>query len=56
MGTCEINNICNVLASGSSGNCEIYYKIVVVDMGITYKKIQPYLYDIKLILLSHVHS
>ena len=53
----EVNkDICNVLSSGSIGNCEIYHRIIACDMGIPFSLIKPYIKDLKLILLSHKHG
>lgn len=43
----------NIIASGSSGNCIIVEDFLALDMGISYKKIQKYLKQIKLIFISH---
>ena len=45
----------SIIASGSSGNCVIYHKSIAVDMGIAFKQVEPYLYDLRLVLLSHIH-
>lgn len=45
-----------ILASGSSGNCIIVNDIIALDMGIPFKKIEPYLNKIKLVFISHEHS
>lgn len=45
-----------ILATGSSGNCIILNKNIMLDCGIPYKQIKPYLKDIKLIFISHRHS
>lgn len=45
-----------IIASGSSGNSIIVNDIVALDMGIPFKKIEPYLNDLKLIFISHKHS
>jgi len=45
-----------IIASGSTGNCEIYLNSIVVDMGIPFAQIKPYLYDLKIVLLSHFHG
>jgi L-ascorbate metabolism protein UlaG (beta-lactamase superfamily) len=50
------NNIANVIASGSSGNCEIYHRIIAVDMGVPYSKIKPYVNDLQIVLLTHWHA
>jgi L-ascorbate metabolism protein UlaG (beta-lactamase superfamily) len=46
----------NIIASGSKGNAYIYYEQVLIDVGISYKLLEPYLNDIKIILLTHSHS
>lgn len=45
----------NLLASGSSGNCLIINKFLVLDLGVPFKKIKPYYKDIKLVFISHGH-
>lgn len=45
-----------ILATGSSGNCTIINHSIAIDMGIAYKKIEPYVKDLKLVLLTHIHS
>lgn len=47
---------CNVLKTGSDGNCVILDDRIVIDMGVTYKTIAPYVKDLQLIILTHVHS
>jgi len=44
-----------ILASGSSGNCTILEKEIAIDMGVTFKKIKPYVKNLKLVLLTHCH-
>jgi hypothetical protein len=45
-----------ILASGSSGNCAIINHSIAIDMGISFKKIEPYVNDLQLVLLTHIHS
>ena len=45
----------NIISSGSHGNCVIYHKIIAVDVGVPFSMIKPYLKDLKLIVLTHVH-
>jgi hypothetical protein len=45
-----------ILHSGSDGNCLIFNKYMAIDMGIPYKQIKPYLKELKVILLTHIHS
>lgn len=45
-----------IISSGSTGNAIIYFNSILVDCGVSYTKIKPYLNDIKLILISHSHK
>ncbi len=44
-----------VIASGSTGNAVLYNQSILVDCGIPFAKIRPYLKDINIVLYSHVH-
>jgi ribonuclease BN (tRNA processing enzyme) len=46
----------NVIASGSTGNSVIYHKNIMVDCGVPFSRIKPFLYDIKIVLLTHIHG
>lgn len=46
----------NVVQTGSSGNCVVFNETVMVDCGISYKKVEPYVQRLKLLLLTHIHS
>ena len=45
-----------LLKSGSSGNCLLIHDYMAIDMGINYKQIKPYLKELQVILLTHIHS
>lgn len=45
-----------IISSGSKGNCVTINKNVMVDCGVSYKEIKDDLYDIKYLLLTHIHS
>jgi hypothetical protein len=45
-----------VLSSSSKGNCIIYLDAIAIDMGVSYKIIEPHKNALKLVLLSHIHS
>ena len=45
----------NIISSSSKGNCIIIENFLALDIGISYIKIKPYLKNIKLIFISHVH-
>ena len=52
-----MNNIFNVISSSSkTGNCYIYNKDLMIDIGVSFSKIKPYIKDIKLLCLTHEHS
>ena len=51
-----MNNKINIISSSSKGNFYIYNQDLMVDIGVAFSKIKPYLKDIKLILLSHRHG
>lgn len=46
----------NVISSSSDGNALILNKFCMIDCGVPFVKIKPYLKNIKVILLSHIHS
>lgn len=45
----------NVISSGSHGNCEIAFKSIMIDAGVPYLAIKPFIKDLQLVLLSHFH-
>lgn len=44
-----------IISSGSKGNCVIIDD-VMVDCGVSFKRIKEHLYDINYLLLTHIHS
>ena len=46
----------NILSSGSQGNAVIYYGSVLVDCGVAYSLIKPYIKQIQLVMLTHEHN
>lgn len=46
----------NIISSGSKGNAVILNDFVLVDCGVTFKQLRPYYKDLKLVLLTHIHS
>lgn len=46
----------NVISSSSSGNAIIYGGIALVDVGVSFKAIEPYINNIKVVFLTHKHS
>ena len=45
-----------IIGSSSKGNSIVVEDILLLDCGVTYKKIKPYLNKIKLIFISHHHK
>lgn len=46
----------NILSTGSKGNAVIIHDRILVDCGVPYRMIQPYIGQLKLVLLTHIHS
>ena len=46
----------NVIASGSNGNCVIYFGSIAVDMGVSFSKIESVKHQLQLVLLTHAHT
>ena len=46
----------NILSTGSKGNAVIIHDYILVDCGVPYRMIQPYIGQLKLVLLTHIHS
>lgn len=46
----------NVIATGSTGNAVIYFDSVLVDCGVPYASLKPFVRQLRLILLTHEHS
>ena len=45
-----------IIQTGSGGNAVLFGDSVLVDCGVSYKKIEPHLDSIKLVLLTHIHG
>lgn len=46
----------NILESGSKGNCTIIDEIIMIDCGVSFKKLLPHYQKIEVILLTHIHG
>lgn len=46
----------NIIATGSDGNAVIINDHYLVDCGVPYKKLKPYVKDLRLVLLTHAHG
>jgi len=47
---------CNVIATGSTGNAVLYDGSILVDCGVSYSTIKPYVNSLGLVVLTHVHN
>ena len=45
-----------VIGSSSKGNCIVVEDMLMLDCGVSYVKIKPYLKKVKLIFISHIHK
>lgn len=45
-----------VIQTGSSGNAVLINNEILIDCGVSWKKIQPHAKKLKLVLLTHEHS
>ena len=45
-----------VLSTGSAGNAVVINRAVLIDCGISYKALEPYVKDLRLVLLTHIHG
>ena len=47
---------CNIIQTGSTGNATILNDFLMIDCGVPYSKIEPYVHGLKLVLLTHRHT
>lgn len=45
-----------IIASGSTGNAILYHGSILVDIGVPWALIKPFVRDIQLVLLTHSHN
>ena len=45
-----------IIESGSFGNATIVENIILIDCGVSFKKLKDYYQELKLVLLTHIHS
>jgi len=48
--------IYKIIATGSSGNAVLLNGCILIDCGVAMKKLEPYVRDLKLVLLTHIHG
>lgn len=45
-----------ILATGSTGNAVIINRNILIDCGVSWKKLKPYSRELQLVLLTHIHG
>ena len=45
-----------VLSTGSAGNAVVVNRTVLIDCGVPYKVVEPFIKDLRLVLLTHIHG
>lgn len=45
-----------IISTGSKGNAVVIHDYILIDCGVPYKLIKPFVSAIKLVLLTHIHS
>jgi ribonuclease BN (tRNA processing enzyme) len=46
----------NILSTGSHGNAVVIENSILIDCGVPFKTINPFMRDLQLVLLSHLHG
>lgn len=46
----------SVINTGSDGNATVLNEKVLIDCGVTFKKLKPYIKNLQLVLLTHIHQ
>ncbi len=46
----------NIISTGSQGNAVVFNKHIMIDCGVSFKDLSPVYRNLKLILLTHIHS
>lgn len=47
---------CDVIATGSKGNAVLLDGRILIDCGVPFSKIQPYIKDLEFVVLTHIHG
>lgn len=45
----------NIISTGSVGNAVVLNDRLLIDCGVSYKALEPYIGDLQLVLLTHIH-
>ena len=54
--SCDMHVPYTVISTGSQGNAVIVNEAVLIDCGVSFKAIKPYVKKLKLVLLTHIHG
>ena len=46
----------NIISTGSKGNAVVLNNRLLIDCGVIYKQISPYIWGLQLVLLTHIHG
>lgn len=47
---------CNIISTGSVGNAVVLNDRLLIDCGINYRQLSPYVSGLQLVLLTHIHG
>lgn len=47
---------CNIISTGSKGNAVVLNDRLLIDCGVNYKQLSPYVSGLQLVLLTHIHG
>lgn len=47
---------CNIISTGSKGNAVVLNDRLLIDCGVNYKQLSPYVNNLQLVLLTHIHG
>lgn len=47
---------CNIISTGSKGNAVVINDHILIDCGVPFKALEPVKKDLRLVLLTHIHS
>lgn len=45
-----------ILNSGSDGNSLVLNRSILLDAGVAYKKVEPFVKGLQIVFVSHIHS
>lgn len=48
--------ICDVISTGSKGNAVVLNGSILIDCGVPYKKLEPHVKSLQIVLLTHIHG